>query len=181
MSNNRFSALSNIVKALAGITFTTTAAVYGTQGNPVMAGLSTVAAAGITGYDVIRVQMTNLHSQKQQDILITLPQPSWWTSDAASWHGLSAEIVNYFPEIVSAMNERLQQHKGQDVLTQEFVLSLFSDVLTEVLDNHHFTWLPDNIDRKKIAENIFIPILEKLGESFSEEIKRIQYETALQD
>jgi|GEM_PF-641144 len=181
MSNNRFSALSNIVKALAGITFTTSAAVYGVQGNPVMAGLSTVAAAGITGYDVIRVQMTNLHAQKQQDILITLLQPSWWTSDAASWHGLCAEIVNYFPDIVLAMNERLQQYHGQDVLTREVVLSLFSDILTGILDTHHLTWLPINIDRKEIAEAIFIPVLEKLGESFSEEIKRIQYETALQD
>ena len=181
MSNNKFSNLGNIIKNLAGVTFTTAAAAYGAQGNPTMAGITTFAAAGITAYDVIRVNVSNLHTQTQQDILIELPEPAWWTSDAASWHGLCAEIVNYFPDIVQTLNDRIQQSQGLEVLTKEVVLHTFAEVLTDILNTKHFTWIPNAVDVEKIAEYIFVPVLEKLGEAFSEEIKRIQYKSALKD
>jgi hypothetical protein len=41
--------------------------------------------------------------------------------------------------------------------------------------------MPDPEEQEKIADSIFIPVLEKVGETFREEIKRIQYETALKD
>ena len=60
----------DVVKAVAGVSFTTLAAIGGTTGNPVVAGLSALPAAGLASYDIIGQQFARLKTRKEKTLEI---------------------------------------------------------------------------------------------------------------
>src|SRR5438067_2040874 len=90
----------NISKLLAGVTFTTIAAIGGASSNPWMAGLATLPAAGLAAYDPIATQLSKLKSPESKEELLKLSAPTWWTGNPQSWEGVCSEIVTHFPKLL---------------------------------------------------------------------------------
>jgi hypothetical protein len=86
---NKKVAKIDIVKAVAGVSFATLAAVGSTTGNPVVAGLSAIPAAGLASYEAIGDQLSLLKRQKEKPLEI--PVPPWWQHDSRSWQILNLD------------------------------------------------------------------------------------------
>ncbi|MBV9229535.1 MAG: hypothetical protein JOZ18_09505, partial [Chloroflexi bacterium] len=169
---NKKVAKIDIVKAVAGVSFATLAAVGGTTGNPVIAGLSAIPAAGLASYEAIGDQLSILKRQKEKPLEISAPP--WWQHDSRSWQNLCAEIGNRLPQILEEMRTRMQQE--QQVITTDVARQIFIDAIV----SQQLTWEQDNEQKRRVGEFIATPILQKL-EGLTSEIEHLQQEGALLD
>src|SRR5437016_148172 len=141
----------DIIKAIAGVSFATLAAIGGCTGNPLIAGLSAIPAAGLASSEAIGHQLQISKSKHQKKTDLELPSPPWWTHDTRTWQNLCAEIENALPHILESMRERMQQE--QQVLTKEIVRQIFIDALT----SQHLTWEYDSEQKRRVGELISTP------------------------
>ena len=164
-------AILNLGKATAQISFTTLAAIGGATGNPVVAGLLALPTATLAALDTLWPQLqTRIASSEGQ---LRLPVPDWWNSDPSSWEDVCAEIEQALPTLAQDMEQRLNSFQG--VITKEVVRNAFCDALTA----HHLTWASRQEERKRIAEEVAIPILAKLAQVLQPLIEQLQQETLL--
>ncbi len=91
---NKKGAKFDIVKAIAGVSFTTLAAIGGSTGHPLLAGLAAIPAAGLTAHNTLNDRLAKLKSQKEK--YLEIPSPFWWASDFRSWQNLCTEVENHF-------------------------------------------------------------------------------------
>jgi len=165
----------NIVKAIAGVSFTTLAAIGGATGNPLIAGISSLPSAGLASSEIIGDQLQIMKSKLQGEKYLEIPQPDWWAHDIRSWQNLCAEIENHLPQILENMQKRMQEE--QRVLTRDIVRQIFIDALTA----QHLTWEQDSEQKKRAGEFIAAPILQKLDEVLQPTIELLQQEGSLRD
>ncbi len=165
----------DIFKAIAGVSFATLAAVGGSTGHPLYAGISALPAAGFASLDALgeRIEMIKLRGRKEN--YLELPLPPWCNHDQRSWQNLCVEIGNHLPQILVGMQECMQQE--QQVLTRDIVEKIFIDVFT----TQRFTWEYDHEQKRHIAESLATPILEKFDELLQPIIEYIQLEVSLLD
>ena len=165
----------DMIKAIAGVSFATLAAIGGATGNPLIAGLSVIPSAGLASSEAIGDQMQVIKSKLQKENYLELPSPPWWTHDTRSWQNLCAEIGNSLPQILEIMRERMQQER--QALTKETVRQIFIDALT----NQHLTWEYDSGQKRRVGEFVSAPILEKLDQVLQPVIEHLQHEGTLID
>jgi hypothetical protein len=79
---NKKVAKIDMVKAIAGVSFTTLAAIASSTGNPLLAGLAAIPAAGFASHHATIDQLGRLRTRKEQ--YLEIPLPSWWTHDIRS-------------------------------------------------------------------------------------------------
>jgi len=170
---NKKAAKIDIVKAVAGISFTTLAAIGGSTGNPLLAGLATVSAAGLASHNALGDQLARLKTRKEN--YLEIPPPFWWTHDIRSWQNVCAEIEHHLPHILEIMQEKMQQE--QRVMTREVVRQIFIEALTV----QHLTWQPDVEQKRLVGDCVAEPILQKLAEVLQPVIEQIQQEGVLID
>jgi HEAT repeat protein len=163
----------DIVKAVAGVTFATLAAVGGSTGNPLFAGLAAIPSAGLAAHIALGDQLGRLKTRKEK--YLEIPPPEWWTDNIHSWQHLCAEIENHLPHILELVQEKIQQEK--QVITREVVRQIFIEVLTV----QHLTWQPNVEQKRLIGDFVAEPILQKLVEVLQPVITHIQQEGMLKD
>ncbi|MFL5654201.1 MAG: NACHT domain-containing protein [Ktedonobacteraceae bacterium] len=163
----------DIVKATAGVTFATLAAIGGSTGNPLLAGLATIPAAGLTAHSALGDQFARLKTRKEH--YLEIPPPFWWTQDIRSWQNVCAEIEHYLPRMLELMQENMQQEP--QVMTREVVRQIFVEALTV----QHLSWQPDVEQKRLVGGYVVEPILQKLDEVLQPVIERIQQEGMLID
>jgi len=169
---NKKVARIDIVKAVAGVSFATLAAIGGSTGNPLIAALTTIPAAGLASYEAVGDQLAIFKGQKEKPLEISAPP--WWQHDSRAWQNLCSEIGSHLPQILEETRAGMQQE--QQVITADVVRQIFSDALA----NQQLTCVQDNAQKRHIGEYIAAPILQKL-EGLTAEIERRQREGALQD
>ena len=170
---NKDLAKIDMVKAIAGVSFATLAAIGGASGNPMIAGLAALPAAGLSSYRLIDDQFNKLKSQNEK--YLELPPPHWWTRDNRSWQELCTDIEHIIPQTLEAMQKRLQME--QRVITKDIVRQNFIEALVA----QHLPWQPDFEHKRLIGEFIATPVLQKLDEILEPVIGQIQQEGALID
>lgn len=163
------SAIINIGKALAGVSFITLAAIGSASGSMVIAGLAAVPAAVMT----VGPALAKL-KEKKEDTL-ELPVPPWWTSDTSTWNNLCTEIGDHLPHILQEMAERLQREQG--VVTTQVVRQTFVDVVAD----EHLVWEFNPQQRRNVAAEIATPILLKVADVLKAAIEPLREDTALVD
>src|SRR5437868_13588037 len=124
MSNKKVAKI-DIVKAVAGVSFTTLAAIGGSSGHPLLAGLAAIPAAGLAAHNTLGDRLAWLKSQKEK--YLEIPPPFWWTYDFRSWQNLCAEIENCLPQVLWIMQESMQQE--EQVMTRNRVRQIFIEAL----------------------------------------------------
>jgi HEAT repeat protein/energy-coupling factor transporter ATP-binding protein EcfA2 len=170
---NKKVAKIDIVKAVAGVSFTTLAAIGSSTGHPLLAGLAAVPAAGLAAHNALGDQLARLKSQKEN--YLEIPSPPWWPHDIRTWQNLCAEIEHHLPHILEIMQEKMQQE--QRVMTREVVRQIF----VEALALQHLTWEHDVEQKRRVGEFLAGLILQKLDEVLQPVIEQIQQEGALID
>jgi hypothetical protein len=163
------SAVINIGKALAGVSFITLAAIGAASGSIAIAGLTAVPAAIMT----VGPALAKL-KEKKEDTL-ELPIPPWWTSDTSTWNNLCTEIGDHLPHILQEMAERLQREQG--VVTTQVVRQTFIDVIAD----EHLVWEFDPQQRRNVATEIATPVLQKVADVLKAAIEPLREDTALVD
>lgn len=161
------------VKAAAGVSFATLAAIGGATGNPVIAGLSAVPAAGLASYEAIRDQLGWLKAQEEKNLEI--PAPSWWRQQDHAWQNLCTEIEQHLPHIFQTMQSTMQLE--QDILTREVVRQIFIDAFEAEL-------LPSVtvLEEKRHLGEFLAPFLfQHIEEVLRPVIERLQQEGVLTD
>jgi hypothetical protein len=168
-------AIVNIGKALAAIPLAALAAWGGATGNPVLATLLAVPAVALSSSDAVESQLVKLKSDKDDWEHFRLAAPDWWPSDSHLWENICREIIDQLPTILQDMTERM--HREQRVKTIEVIVQIFTDALIA----QHSTWVSDINERRKIAEFVAKPILQKLNDVLGPVVEQIRKEEALID
>lgn len=171
----KYVAILNIGKALAAIPLVALAAWGGATGNPVLATLLAVPAAALSSSDTVGSQLAKLKSHKDDWEQFRLAAPDWWPSDSHLWENICREIIDQLPTILQDMTERM--HREQRVKTIEVIIQIFTDALMA----QHSTWVFETNERRKIAEFVAEPILQKLNDILGPVVEQIQKEEALID
>jgi hypothetical protein len=166
-------AVINISKALAGLSFAALAAVGAASGSIMFAGLAAIPAVALANTDSIGSLLSR--SRQKQDELLELPAPPWWRSDISSWRGLCAEIEQHLPNTISDMARQLQQQQG--VVTSMVVRQAFIDAIAAKTS----VWEFDPVERRKAAEYIATPVLQKISDVLKPIVGMLQQETSLLD
>ncbi len=161
------------VKAAAGVSFVTLAAIGSTTGNPVLAGLSAIPAASLASYDAVRDQLGWFKTQKEKTLEIHAP--SWWRRDIQAWQNLCTEIEQHLPDIFLTMQRNMQQE--QQILTGEIVQQIFVDALAA----EPLTCISTLEDKKRIGEFLAPSLLQKIEEVLKPVVEHLQQEGALID
>ena len=174
-------AILNITATLAGIPLAALAVGAGATSIPWLAALLTLPSAIVAASGTIGSQLAELKPQEQKEENLELPVPSWWDSDDASWQGLCVEIGQYLPALLPEMVQRMGIVQGEDILTEEIARQIFTTLLVETLTTKRFTWAPAPQDRKRVAEEVATPILQKLETVLLPIIERLQRERFLED
>ncbi len=172
MSNKKVAKI-DIVKAIAKVSFSTLAAIGSSTGNPLLAGLAAIPAAGLVSHDILGDQLAKLTSQKEN--YLEIPPPPWWEHDIRTWQNLCAEIENHLPQILEYMQEKMQQE--QQIMTREVVRQIFVEALTL----QHLTWEYDVEQKRRVGEFLAGSILQKLDEVLQPVIEHLQREGMLID
>ncbi|MBV9691342.1 MAG: HEAT repeat domain-containing protein, partial [Ktedonobacteraceae bacterium] len=168
-------AILNIGKVLASIPLAAFAAWGSASGMPWLAALSAVPLAALLASDSIGSHVKKLTPGKSELAKLELPAPDWWTGNSQSWQKVCKEIVDQLPHIVKSMPEHLR--KEQRVKTMEVVEQNFIDALTD----RQFALLPDPVERRRVAEVVASPILQKLGEVLNPVIEHIKQDEGFVD
>src|SRR5438270_1953573 len=163
------SAIINIGKALAGVSFITLAAIGSASGSIVIAGLTAVPAAVMT----VAPALAKLREKKEDTL--ELPVPPWWTSDTPTWNNLCTEIGDHLPHILQEMATQLQ--KEQWVITTQVVRQTFIDVMVD----EHLVWEFNPQQRKNVAAEIAMPVLQKVADVLKAAIEPLREDTAFVD
>jgi tetratricopeptide (TPR) repeat protein len=166
-------AILNVGKALMGISFTSLAAIGSASGNLLFAGLSALPLGILTASGTLVPLLHN--SSTQQEEILELPKPAWWTSDIHAWQGVCAEIEAHLPHVLQRMAEQLQHVQGVvtlDVVRQQFINALTTGPLT---------WASSPEDRQRIGEYIVGPLFQRLDEALKPLIEQLQREGILED
>ncbi len=163
------SAIINIGKALAGVSFITLAAIGAASGSMAIAGLTAIPAAAMT----VGPALAKL-KEKKEDTL-ELPVPPWWTSDTPTWNNICIEIGDHLPHILQEMAERLQREQG--VVTTQVVRQTFIDVVAD----EQLVWEFDPQQRKNVATEIATPVLQKVADVLKVAVEPLREDTALVD
>jgi len=171
----KYVAILNIGKALAAIPLAALAAWGGATGNPVLATLLAVPAVALSSSDTVGSQLAKLKSHKNDWEQFRLAAPDWWPSDSHLWENICREIIDQLPTILQDMTECM--HREQRVKTMEVITQIF----TEALMAQHSIWVVDTNERRKIAEFVAKPILQKLNDILGPVLEQIQKEEALID
>src|SRR5579859_6214830 len=151
---NKKVARIDFVRAIAGVSFATLAAIGGSTGNPLLAGLAALPSAGLSAHNNLGSLLTRLKSQRKQ--YVEIPSPPWWTFDMRSWQNLCAEVGNRLPAILLMMQDLIQQEK--QVVTRDRVQGYF----VEALVIQHLTWEHDIERKRRMGEFLAPSFLQKL-------------------
>lgn len=177
MSEKKVATL-NVWKALSGIPLAAFAAWGSATGNPWLAALLAVPAAGWATSDTIGDLLDKLRPQERSEHLLELPIPFWWKDSIPFWEGLCAEIGDHLPDILRSMDRRIQSIQG--VLTMQIVRQIFIDALAD----EPLIWVSTADERRKVGESIAGPLLKKMDEvlkALRPLIEQRQRETLLVD
>jgi HEAT repeat protein len=170
---NKKVAKIDIVKAIAGVSLTTLAAIGGSTGHPLLAGLAALPAAGLAAHNTLGDRLAKFKSQKEK--YLEIPPPFWWTDDFRSWQNLCTEVENRLPQILWIMQESMQQE--EQVMTRDRVREL----LIEAFTVQYLTWEQDVEQRRLFGEYLATPILQKPNEVLQPVIEQVQQEGMLID
>src|SRR5437588_5585687 len=170
---NKKVAKIDIVKAIAGVSFATLAAIGSSSGHPLLAGLAAIPAAGIAAHNTLGDWLARHKSQRER--YLEVPSPPWWAYDFRYWQNLCAEIENRLPQILLIMQESMQLE--EQVMTRDRVQQIF----IEALALQHLTWEHDVGQKRRVGEFLAIPILQKLDEVLQPIIEQVQQEGVLID
>src|SRR5437868_8388040 len=155
MSNKKVARI-DFVRAIAGVSFATLAAIGSSTGNPLLAGLAAVPAAGLSAHNNLGNLLGKMKSQKEHYLEIS--PPIWWASDMRSWQNLCAEIGNRLPNILVTMQDSMRREK--QVVTRDRVQQYF----IEALAAQYLTWEHDIEQKRRVGKFLAAPFLEKLAE-----------------
>lgn len=142
----------NISKALMGVSFTTLKTIGSASGNVKVAELAAIPAA------VLAVESILAKLKSEEQGVLELPVPSWWTSDASTWNNICTEIDAHLPNIFRRMSMYLQREHG--LVTIQTVHQIFIEA---VLDEQLVVEV-DPQQWKNVATEIAAPVLEKVEE-----------------
>jgi hypothetical protein len=170
---NKKVAKIDFVKAIAGVSFATLAAIGSSTGNPLLAGLAAFPAAGLAAHNNLGNLLTKLKSQREH--YLEIPPPLWWTQDARYWQNLCAEVGTHLPDILLIMQDNMRQEK--QVVTRDRVQRYF----IEALVIQHLTWEHDVEQKRRVGEFLAVPFLQKLDEILLPLIEQMQQERMLID
>ncbi|HLX57749.1 MAG TPA: hypothetical protein VKR83_12050, partial [Ktedonobacteraceae bacterium] len=172
-------AILNIGKAFLGVSFTTLAAIggawAGVSGNPLfaalLAGSTVLPMALLSASDTIKSQLPAIW---EQDGYLKIPPPQGF-SNTRDWENICAEIDAHLPHIVQEMLKRISQYQG--VKTTDAIQQMFIEaVIVEPL-----TWTFGDEGRRKVAQAVVVPILQKISEILEPVIVQAQREDLLRD
>jgi hypothetical protein len=162
--------LIDVGKALMNISFAVFAAVGAASGNIPLVALSAIPLAASQTIGPLLAR-----SKSKQDETLELPPPSWWTESIPAWQGLCKEIEDHLPDIFQNMAQRVERTQG--VATNQVVRQAFIDAVT----NEPLVWESDPQQRRRAAEYIATPLLQKMSELLKAIVDPIRQETALVD
>lgn len=170
---NKKVARIDIIKAIAGVSFTTLTAIGGSTGHPLLAGLAALPAAGLAAHNTLGDRLAKLKSQKEK--YLEIPPPFWWIYDLQNWQNLCAEVENNLPQVLWIMQESMRRE--EQVMTRDRVREVFIEAFTvQYLASEH-----DLEQKRRVGEFLAIPILQKLDEVLQPIIEQIQQEGMLID
>lgn len=160
----------DVGKALMNVSFVVLAAAGGASGIVPLAALATVPLAASQAVGPLLARF-----RPRQDDSLEFPVPIWWNEPIASWQGLCKEIETRLPDILNAMARRLQKEQG--VVTRQVVQQAFIDAFS----NEPLVWESDPQQRRRIAEYVAPPLLQKISDMLKAIVEPIRQETALVD
>src|SRR5579859_60800 len=160
----------DVGKALMNVSFVVLAAAGGASGIIPLAALAAVPLAASQAVGPLLARF-----RPKQDDSLEFPVPLWWNEPVPSWQGLCKEIEAHLPDILNTMARRLQKEQG--VVTTQVMRQAFIDALS----NEPLVWESDPQKRRRVAEYIAPPLLQKMSEMLNAIIEPIRQETALVD
>lgn len=160
----------DVGKAIMNVSFTVLAAIGGASGNIPLAALAAIPLAATQTVGPLLARSTS-----KQDQVLEIPLPSWWTESNAAWQGVCKEIEDHLPDILRNMTRRLERTNG--VTTDQVVRQTLIDAVTD--EPLVWEWNPEA--RKKIAEYIATPLMQKMSEMLKAIVDPLRQQTMLVD